>query len=91
VSEADFAFSQQAFRRAAERLGIAPSALQGALWFAEKKLWHDRGWGELALGDFKKEMEGIPIHRKRYQERVKGAKEAPKKESELFDIQPRKK
>jgi hypothetical protein len=56
VNEADFAFSQEAFEKAASRIGVEPDALQGALWFAEKKLWAERGWGRLDLGDFRKEI-----------------------------------
>lgn len=57
VSDADFAFAQKVFRHAADELKISPSALQGALWFAEKQLWADNGWARLDLGDFRKEME----------------------------------
>jgi predicted GNAT family acetyltransferase len=56
VNDADFAFSQEAFEKAASRIGVEPDALQGALWFAEKKLWAERGWGRLDLGDFRKEI-----------------------------------
>lgn len=52
VTDADFAFGQRAFARAAEKLGIKPSALQGALWFAEKAHWAEKGWSPLNLGDF---------------------------------------
>jgi hypothetical protein len=64
VSDPDFAFSQEAFRAAADRLGIEADALQGALWFAEKKLYADRGWGTLDLGDYVKEfprLKGIQV------------------------------
>ena len=56
VSDTDFAFSQEAFEKAASRLGVKPDALQGAVWFAEKKLWAERGWGRLDFGDFRKEI-----------------------------------
>jgi ubiquinone/menaquinone biosynthesis C-methylase UbiE len=56
VNETDFHFSQEAFEKAASRLGVKPDALQGALWFAEKKLWAERGWGRLDFGDFRKEI-----------------------------------
>ena len=56
VSDPDFRFSQKAFRAAAEELGIQPDALQGALWFAEKQLWHDNGWARLSLGDYREEI-----------------------------------
>lgn len=58
----DFRIGQKAFELAAEELGMKPDALQGALWFAEKQLYHDRGYGRLDLGDFRKEIgrtEGI--------------------------------
>lgn len=87
VSEADFAFSQNVFRLAAQELETLPNALQGGAWFAEKKYWADRGWGLLDLGDFKAELQRAPELRKRYRENI-----APKeKDQELgFDIQPRK-
>ena len=56
VTDADFAFSQKAFAHAAKQLGVLPDALQGGLWFAEKQLWADRGYGKLDLGSFAKEM-----------------------------------
>ena len=59
IPDADFYFGQKVFRRAADRLGIKPSALQGGLWFSEKQLWADRGWGRLDLGDYRTEMRNI--------------------------------
>lgn len=56
VSDVDFEFSQRAFRAAADQLGIKPSELQGALWFAEKSLWNERGWARLDLGDYRREI-----------------------------------
>jgi hypothetical protein len=56
VSDADFKFSQAAFASAAKELGITPDALQGGLWFAEKQLWADNGWGRLDLGDYRTEI-----------------------------------
>lgn len=56
VSDADFAFAQKAFRAAADELGMKPSALQGALWFAEKSLYGRNGWSRLDLGDYRKEI-----------------------------------
>jgi hypothetical protein len=44
VSNLDFAFSQQVFRRAAERLGMDPHELQAIAWYGEKQHWADRGW-----------------------------------------------
>ena len=57
VADAGFLFSQRAFRVAAERLGLKPQQLQGAMWFIEKKRWADKGWGELDLGDYRTEIE----------------------------------
>lgn len=70
VSDADFSFAQDVFRKAAEDLEIRASALQGGIWFAEKKHWADNGWGNLDLGDFKKEMERSPIHRAKYRQQM---------------------
>lgn len=56
VTDADFYFSQKAFAKAAEELGILPDALQGGLWFAEKAHWNREGWGRLDLGDYRKEV-----------------------------------
>jgi hypothetical protein len=56
VTDPDFKFSQKVFTKAAERLGMNPDDLQGALWFAEKKLWQDEGWGKLDLGSFSAEV-----------------------------------
>ena len=56
VSDADFKFSQAAFHHAAKELGLTPDALQGGLWFAEKQLWADNGWGRLDLGDYRTEI-----------------------------------
>lgn len=71
VSDEDFAFGQLAFRRAAKQLGITPDALQGGLWFAEKKRWADNGWGRLDLGDFRTEMEKLPLLESGFNTRVK--------------------
>lgn len=87
VSDKDFAFSQQAFRKAAEQLGITPDALQGGLWFAEKKLWADRGWGILDLGDFRKEFERLPQLREGINERLE---EKPEASQQLNLVEPRK-
>jgi hypothetical protein len=56
VNDADFKFSQQVFRKSAEQLEMKPDTLQGAMWFAEKHLWADNGWGRLDLGDYRKEI-----------------------------------
>jgi len=44
VNNVDFGLSQLAFRKAADKIGIKPSALQAVLWFAEQKEWQKRGW-----------------------------------------------
>lgn len=44
VSDLDFAFSQQVFRQAAEKVGVDPHELQAVMWFAEKDLWDKNGW-----------------------------------------------
>lgn len=61
VSDADFAFSQEAFKHAADEMGIEADALQGGLWFAEKQLWADNGWGRLDLGDYRKEIAKVEM------------------------------
>lgn len=92
VSDADYAFAEKAFRAAAEDLKLKPSALQGALWFAEKKRWSDNGWGRLDLGNFQNEMEKLPLLRAGFEQRLatKKAKSKAKPTEQLgFDIQPR--
>lgn len=93
VSDKDFAFSQKVFRRAAEQLGMKPSALQGALWFAEKQRWADNGWGRLDLGDFRTEMEKVPLLESGYRTRVKKT-EADKRGKKITQtelvVEPRK-
>lgn len=81
VSDADFAFSQKAFRAAAEELGMKPSDLQGALWFAEKRRWADKGWGRLDLGDFREEMKKIPLLERGIEQRLKASGVGKKKKS----------
>jgi hypothetical protein len=68
VSDADFALAQKAFKQASRDLGMRPSSLQGALWFAEKKLWADRGWGRLDMGDFRSEMKKLNLLKARFTE-----------------------
>lgn len=46
VSNLDFAFSQAAFKQAAERLNMDPHQLQAILWYAEKHVWADRKWSK---------------------------------------------
>lgn len=92
VSDADFAFAQKAFRAAAEQLGIKPDALQGGLWFAEKQLWADNGWGRLDLGSYVNEMEKLPMIRQAIKQRLSAtaqrAKIKPAEEVE-FELTPR--
>jgi hypothetical protein len=75
VTDADFHFSQKAFAHAANELGILPDALQGGLWFAEKQLWSDRGYGKLDLGSFAKEMEKTEQIREGIQRRLNPAQQ----------------
>jgi hypothetical protein len=46
VSNLDFAFSQEAFRRAADKLGMDPHELQAVIWYAEKHHWAEQGWAK---------------------------------------------
>lgn len=89
VTDADFAFSQEAFNRAAKKLKMKPSDLQGALWFAEKRLWADRGWGRMDLGDFRKEREKTDLLRAgvKQRETVQAAKAGQKTEKQL-ELEP---
>lgn len=90
VSDEDFVFSQQVFRKAADELGIKPSALQGAMWYREKQLWSERGWGKLDLGDYKTEVERMPQLRAGFESREARARaEAEAGETEQLEILPR--
>lgn len=92
VSDADFAFSQKAFAKAAKELGVKADDLQGGLWFAEKQHWADNGWSRLDLGSFQKEMEKIPLLKAGIEQRLKKTKaenKAPKAEQLGFAIEPR--
>lgn len=95
LSNADFAFSQKAFRRAAERLKMKPSALQGALWFAEKLRWAKNGWSKLDLGSYTHEIKTrLPMVESRWRQRAEqeaqrtGARKAPKA-TEQLEILPK--
>jgi hypothetical protein len=88
VSDADFNFAQKVYRAAAEELKMNPDDLQGALWFAEKQLWADNGWGRLDLGDFRKEMEKVPLLQRGYEHRLATSKGKANVEQQL-EIQPR--
>jgi hypothetical protein len=39
----DFSFSQRAFRKAADKLGISPDDAQAIAWYHQKHLWDQRG------------------------------------------------
>jgi tetratricopeptide (TPR) repeat protein len=84
VSDADFAFGQEAFRAAAKELGILPDALQGALWFAEKNLWRENGWGRLDLGNYQAEFQKISAQNRGIESNLK--KTAPKQTEDLFVV-----
>lgn len=88
VQDADFHFSQRAFEKAAKRLGVTPDGLQGALWFAEKKLWAERGWGRLDLGDFRKEIAKVNMLNQGIAQRLaqSSAKAPAQAQSGLFDL-----
>lgn len=88
VTDADFIFSQEAFRKAAEELDMKPSALQGALWFAEKQYWSEQGWGRLDLGDYKTELERMPQLKAGFKSREARAKaEAAAKSSTQKELE----
>jgi len=93
VTDEDFSFAQKVYRAAADRLKMNPDDLQGALWFAEKSLWADNGWGRLDLGDFRKEMEKLPLLRAGVRHRLErtaaGRKAESAEETELI-VEPRK-
>lgn len=67
----DFGFGQLIFRKALEGLkasnaaefkDLAPDDLQALMWFAEKKLWANRGWTEGAgaeMSSFEQPMESL--------------------------------
>jgi hypothetical protein len=44
VNDVDFGLSQLAFKKAADRIGIKPSALQAILWFNEQRHWQANKW-----------------------------------------------
>lgn len=46
VNNLDFAFSQEAFGQAADRLGMDAHQLQAILWYAEKHHWVERGYSK---------------------------------------------
>lgn len=93
VSDADFVFSQKAFRAAARALGVKPDALQGGLWFAEKQLWADNGWGRLDLGDYRREIEKTELLKTGIEQRLAAAKASrrarPQEQLGLDIVEPR--
>jgi hypothetical protein len=44
VSDLDFAFSQDAMKHAAKKVGVNPDDLQAILWYAEKHHYDEHGW-----------------------------------------------
>jgi hypothetical protein len=44
VSNLDFAFSQEAFKQAADKLGMKPHQLQAILWYGEKMHYAQKGY-----------------------------------------------
>lgn len=91
VSDVDFAFSQKVFRSAAEKLGMKADDLQGALWFAEKTLWSEKGWGRLDLGDYRTEMKKLPLYEAEMKRRLAKAPKAKESTQEEFGlVVPRK-
>lgn len=91
VSDRDFAFAQKVFRKAAEEMNVKPSALQGALWFAEKQRWGDNGWSRLNLGNFQTELDKAPLLKRGFSQRLKTTeatkKTRPREQMEL--VEPR--
>jgi len=92
VSDADYQFSQRAFAKAARQLGMKPDELQGALWFAEKQLWANEGWGRLDLGSFAKEIAKTGLMKAAIARRLENTpsrRKAALEQPALLDIQPK--
>jgi hypothetical protein len=53
----DFGFAQEAFQKAADRLGMEADDLQALLWFHEKHIWDVNNWTR-AAGRVKSSFEG---------------------------------
>lgn len=53
----DFGFAQEAFQKAADKLGMEADDLQALLWFHEKHIWDQNGWTK-AAGKVKSSFEG---------------------------------
>ena len=87
VGNRDFFYSQKVFRAAAEKLGVEPDALQGAMWFAEKQHWDDNGWQKLDLGDYRRELPKMGLLRHGVEQRLdtqKAVKKAKHLEQEML-------
>ena len=53
IKPQDFGFGQEAFGKAADKLGLSPDDFQAILWFAEKLHYDKMGWSSyLDKGDF---------------------------------------
>lgn len=89
VTDADFQFAQEVFREAARRMKMKADDLQGAMWFAEKALWAENGWGSLDLGDYREELKKAPYLESGFQKRLKEGKKRVKEEEQLDLITPR--
>jgi hypothetical protein len=70
VSDLEFAFSQQAFKQAADRLDMKPHELQAIMWYREKLLWAERGWSK---GGAAAAMESYVPRLKEFSEQVTAA------------------
>jgi len=102
VSNKDFAFGQEVFKNAADKLGMNADDLQGALWFAEKLNWAEKGWSPLDLGTYKPEAEKlntasvpelisrVPATRAEAREKVANSN-IKLRQQNLLDIRPVKK
>jgi hypothetical protein len=54
INPHDFKFGQDAFRKAAERIGVSTDDLQAILWFAEKVHYDKMGWSKyIDKGDYR--------------------------------------
>jgi hypothetical protein len=58
VSNEDFAFAQEVFRRAAAKLEMNPDDLQAIVWFGEKQIWDESGW-TAEVGAFKSSFDEV--------------------------------
>jgi hypothetical protein len=79
VSDPDFKFSQKVFADASKRLDMKPSELQAAMWFLEKKLWQDNGWGKADYGSYQEPLRDLEVRRN-----------APRQTSLDIEVKPKK-